>query len=96
MSMFTEELLEKVSAQTSEPGIVITSFRTVPLLSGLPRHIRVISLKTIYIEHEPMLSHIPRIMTYNRFHDDEGISILRKFIRKNPNPEDEVHGNNRH
>lgn len=152
LSIFVDELMEKVRAGIMEPGLIVTSFRTLPLLEQLPGHTRVIPLKTtppleqllnfssipsdaritmivisdevkerisriyadlihafpffnictqsqvrsnlslvydteilltlkiIYMENEKLLHHIPRIITYNRFHDGEGIRMVRQFF----------------
>lgn len=152
LSIFVDELMEKVRAGIMEPGLIVTSFRTLPLLERLPGHARVIPLKTtppleqllnfssiptdaritmivisdevrerisriyddlirafpffnictqsqvrsntalvsgteilltlkmIYMENEKLLHHIPKIITYNRFHDGEGIRMLRQFF----------------
>ena len=46
VSIFADELMEKIKARIMEPGLIITSFRTLPLLENLPEHTRVIPLKT--------------------------------------------------
>ena len=41
-----------------------------------------LTLKNIYKEHENLFKNIKKVVVYSRFHDDEGIELLKKYLFK--------------
>lgn len=41
-----------------------------------------LTLKNIYKEHENLFKNIRKVVVYSRFHDDEGIELLKKYLFK--------------
>ena len=39
------------------------------------------TFKQTYREHEELFQHIPKIVTYNRFHDEEGLNQIRSLLQ---------------
>ncbi len=39
-----------------------------------------VTLRMILLENPGLFSHIPKTVTYNRFHDDEGMGMLKRFL----------------
>ena len=40
------------------------------------------TLKSILIENEKLFKDIPNIVSYNRFHDKEGIAMIKSFLKQ--------------
>ncbi len=41
-----------------------------------------LTLKNIYNEHKDLFKNIKKVVVYSRFHDDEGIELLKKYLNK--------------
>ncbi len=38
------------------------------------------TLGMIFEENQGLFNHIPNTVTYNRFHDDEGMGMVKRFL----------------
>jgi|GEM_PF-1428795 len=41
-----------------------------------------LTLKSIYRDNEEYLSKVSNVITYNRFHDEEGIELIRSYLKR--------------
>ncbi|WP_273266638.1 GntR family transcriptional regulator [Flexistipes sinusarabici] len=41
-----------------------------------------LTLKSIYRENEEYFSKVSNVITYNRFHDDEGIELIKSYLKR--------------
>ena len=86
LAVISEHIRERIGQ--TYPNIVkdFTNFRiyTLSEVLGDPKLIQktqiLMTFKQTYRENEELFQHIPKIVTYNRFHDEEGLNQIRSLI----------------
>ncbi|MDX2495282.1 MAG: hypothetical protein QNK27_10005 [Desulfuromusa sp.] len=86
LAVISEHIRERI--EQTYPHIVkdFTNFRIYTLSEILNNPILIqktqilLTFKQTYRENEELFQHIPKIVTYNRFHDEEGLNQIRSLI----------------
>ncbi len=86
LAVISEHIRERINQ--TYPNIIkdFTNFRICTLNEILhdPQLIRktqiLLTFKQTWRENEELFQHIPKIVTYNRFHDEEGLNQIRSLI----------------
>jgi len=86
LAVISEHIRERIGQ--TYPNIVkdFTNFRIFTLSAILadPKLIQktqiLLTFKQTYRENEELFQHIPKIVTYNRFHDEGGLNQIRSLI----------------